>query len=325
MKAIQIEEFGGPEVLKHFELPDPVAGEGEVVVEVARSGINFADTHATRNDYLAEQALPLIPGGEVSGRAPDGRRVAALLMNGGYAQKVAVHEAALIPIPDGVDDDQAAALLLQGLTAMALVQRCARIEPGETIVIEAAAGGTGSLSVQLAKRAGAKVIGLASSEEKRALVGRLGADATVDSRAGDLKEAILEANGGEKIDAVLHMSGGDAFDAELSTLAPMGRMVVFGIASREQREVSTAALLRGSKAVIGFWLIHLIARRDLVAPMISELLAAVAAGELEVTIGGVYPLSEVARAHEDLIGRRTSGKLLLDPTPGAASSAPANA
>ena len=161
-------------------------GEGEVLVEVARSGVNFADTHATRNDYLAEQTLPLIPGAEVSGRTPDGRRVAALLGSGGYAEKVAVPEALLIPIPDEVDDDQAAALLLQGLTAMALVQRCARIEPGETIVVEAAAGGTGTLAVQLAKRAGAKVIGLASSEEKRALVERLGADATVDSRAEDL-------------------------------------------------------------------------------------------------------------------------------------------
>ena len=107
------------------------------------------------------------------------------------------------------------------------------------------------------------------------------------------------------------MSGGDAFDAELRVLAPLGRMVVFGIASREQREVSTAALLRGSKAVIGFWLVHLLARRDLAAPMIGELLGAVAAGELEVTIGDVYPLSEAARAHEDLIARRTSGKLLL--------------
>ena len=235
-------------------------------------------------------------------------------MNGGYAEKVAVHEAALIPIPDEVDDDQAAALLLQGLTAMALVQRCARIEEGETIVVEAAAGGTGSLSVQLAKRAGAKVIGLASSEEKRALVERLGADATVDSRSDDLRDAILEANGGERVDAVLHMSGGDAFDAELSALAPLGRMVVFGIASREQRDVSTAALLRGSKAVIGFWLVHLLARRDLAAPMIGELLGAVAAGELEVTVGDVYPLSEAARAHEDIIARRTSGKLLLDPS-----------
>jgi NADPH2:quinone reductase len=314
MKAIQIEEFGGPEVLKHVELPDPSPGDGEVLVEVARSGINFADTHATRNDYLAEQSLPLIPGGEVSGRTEDGRRVAALLMNGGYAEKVAVHEAALIPIPDEVDDDQAAALLLQGLTAMALVQRCARIEEGETILIEAAAGGTGSLSVQLAKRAGAKVIGLASSDEKRALVERLGADAAVDSRSEDLGATIREANDGRRVDAVLHMSGGSAFDEELGILAPLGRMVVFGIASREQRDVSTAALLRGSKAVIGFWLVHLLARRELVAPMIGELLGAVAAGELEVTVGGVYALSEASQAHEDLIARRTTGKLLLDPS-----------
>ena len=314
MKAIQIEEFGGPEKLRLVEVEDPTPGEGEVLVEVARSGINFADTHATRNDYLAEQALPLVPGAEVSGRTSDGRRVAALLANGGYAEKVAVHEALLIPLPDEVDDDSAAALLLQGLTAMALVQRCARIEAGETLVVEAAAGGTGTLAVQLGKRAGAKVIGLASSAEKRALVERLGADATVDSRAEDLGAAIREANGGERVDAVLHMSGGDAFDAELGVLAPLGRMVVFGIASREQRDVSTAALLRGSKTLVGFWLIHLLARRELVGPMIGELLSAVAAGELEVTVGGVYPLSEAARAHEDLIARRTSGKLLLDPS-----------
>jgi NADPH:quinone reductase len=314
VKAIQIQEFGGPEKLELVELPDPTPGEGEVAIEVARAGINFADTHATRNDYLAEQSLPLVPGAEVSGRTPDGRRVAALLGSGAYAQKVAAPEALLIPIPDEVDDDQAAAMLLQGLTAMALVRRCARIEPGETIVVEAAAGGTGTLAVQIAKRAGAKVIGLASSEEKRQLVTGLGADATVDSRAEDLGAAIREANGGERVDAVLHMSGGAAFDAELGILAPLGRMVVFGIASREQRELSTAALLRGSKAVIGFWLAHLLMRRDLVAPMIGDLLGAVAGGELEVTVGDVYPLSEAARAHEDLIARRTSGKLLLDPS-----------
>jgi NADPH2:quinone reductase len=314
MKAIQIQEFGGPEVLELADLEDPSAAEGEVLVEVARAGINFADTHATRNDYLAEQSLPLTPGAEVSGRTPDGRRVAALLGSGGYAERVAVPEALLIPVPDQVDDDRAAGMLLQGLTAMALVQRCARIEPGETIVVEAAAGGTGTLAVQLAKRAGAKVIGLASSEEKRAAVERLGADATVDSRAEDLGVAIREANDDKRVDAVLHMSGGEAFDAEMGVLAPLGRMVVFGIASREQREVSTAALLRGSKAVTGFWLAHLLLRRDLIAPMIGELLGAVAAGELEVTIGGVYPLSEAARAHEELIARRTSGKLLLDPS-----------
>jgi NADPH:quinone reductase len=314
MKAIQIEEFGGPEVLRYRDVEDPVPGEGEVLVEVARSGINFADTHATRNDYLAEQSLPLIPGGEVSGRTPAGKRVAAVLGTGGYAEKIVVPEAMLVPVPDGVDDDQAAALLLQGITAMALVRRCARIEPGETLVVEAAAGGTGSLAVQLGKQAGAKVIGLASSEEKRAMVERLGADASVDSRSEDLKEAILAANDGQRVDAVLHMSGGDAFDAELSALAPLGRMVVFGIASREQREVSTAALLRGSKTVIGFWLVHLMMRPQEVGPMIGELLEAVAAGELEVSVGEVYPLSEAARAHEDLIARRTTGKLLLDPS-----------
>ena len=314
MKAIKIEEFGGPEVLQYTEVPDPSPKLAEIVVNVKRSGINFADTHASRNDYLAEQTLPLIPGAEISGQTNDGRRVAALLGSGGYAEKVAVPQSQLIELPPEVDYDQAAGGLLQGLTAMALVHRCARIEPGETIVVEAAAGGTGTLAVQLAKRAGAKVIGLASSEEKRELVQSLGADATVDSRADELGEAIREANDGKRVDAVLHMSGGEAFDAELEILAPLGRMVVFGIASREQRQISTASLLRGSKSVIGFWLAHLLTRPDLLGPMIRDLFAAIAAKELTVTIGEVYPLSEAARAHEDLIARRTSGKLLLDPS-----------
>jgi NADPH2:quinone reductase len=314
MKAIKIEEFGGPEVLQYTEVPDPSPKLAEIVVNVKRSGINFADTHASRNDYLAEQTLPLIPGAEISGQTNDGRRVAALLGSGGYAEKVAVPQAQLIELPPEVDYDQGAGGLLQGLTAMALVHRCARIEPGETIVIEAAAGGTGTLAVQLAKRAGAKVIGLASNEEKRELVQSLGADATVDSRADDLGERIREANDGKRVDAVLHMSGGEAFDAELDILAPLGRMVVFGIASREQRQISTASLLRGSKAVIGFWLAHLLMRPDLLGPMIRDLFAAIAAKELTVTIGEVYPLSEAARAHEDLIARRTTGKLLLDPS-----------
>jgi NADPH:quinone reductase len=313
MKAIQIQEFGGPEVFRHIDLDDPVPAEGEVLVEVARSGVNFADTHSVRDEYLAKQTLPLVPGAEVSGRTADGRRVAALLGGGGYAQKVVVPEALLVPLPDGVDDDVAAGVLLQGLTAMALVQRCAQIGPGETLLVEAAAGGTGSLSVQLAKRAGAKVIGLASSAEKRAFVEGLGADGTVDSQAEDLGAAILEANGGAPVDAVLHMSG-SAFDAEMGILAPLGRMVVFGSASRDYAEVNTAALMHASQSVIGFWLARLLVRPDLVAPMIGELMGAVAAGELEVTIGGVYPLSEAGRAHEDLVGRRTSGKLLLDPS-----------
>jgi NADPH2:quinone reductase len=314
MKAIQLQEFGGADAFQYVELDDPTPGEGHVLVEVARAGVNFADTHSTRNDYLAEQQLPLVPGAEVAGRTADGTRVVALVGNGGYAEKVLVPESFLIPLPDEVDDEQAAGALLQGLTAMALVKRSARIEAGETIVIEAAAGGTGTLAVQIAKEQGAKVIGLASSAEKRELVEGLGADATVDSRADDLRAAILEANGGEKVDAVLHMSGGDAFDAELAALAPLGRMVVFGNASRENRKIDTGVLLQGSKAVIGFWLVHILARRELAVPLIGDLLGALASGSLRVTIGGVYPLSEAARAHEALESRASTGKLLLDPS-----------
>jgi NADPH:quinone reductase len=313
LRAIRIEQFGGPEVMELTEVPDPQPADGELVVEVARAGINFADTHATRNDYLAEQTLPMTPGGEISGRTPDGTRVAALLATGGYAQKVAVPERWVVPIPDEVDDDQAAGLLLQGLTAHALIHRCARLQEGETVVVQAAGGGTGTLAVQLAKRAGGRVIALASSPEKRELATRLGADATVDSRADDLREAILEANGGDQVDAVLEMTGGQTFEACLRTLAPFGRVVLFGIASREQNEVNTGHLLRHSRAVIGFWLMQLIPRRDEVAAMIGDLLGAVASGELEVVVGGVYPLSEARRAHEDLAARRTTGKLLLDP------------
>ena len=314
MKAIQLREFGGADAIEYLEVDDPTPGEGEVVVEVARAGVNFADTHQTRNDYLAEQPLPLIPGTEVVGRTLDGRRVAALTGTGGYAEKVAVAEATLIPVPDEVDDEQAAGALVQGLTAMALVTRMARIEAGETIVIEAAAGGTGTPAMQVAKGAGARVIGLASSAEKRAVAAGLGADATVDSRAADLRAAILAANDGRKVDAVLHMSGGAAFDAELAALAPLGRMVVFGNASRENRDVNTGALLQGSKAVIGFWLVHVLARPNLAVPLIGELLGALAQGALRVTIGGVYPLSEAARAHEALESRASIGKLLLDPS-----------
>jgi NADPH2:quinone reductase len=313
VKAIQIAEFGGPEQLKLVDVPDPEPSDGMVVVDVARSGMNFADTHAIRNDYLAEQSLPLIPGAEVSGTTPDGRRVAALLQNGGYAQKVVVPEQLLVPVPDEVSDEQAAGLLLQGLTAHALLNYCAHVEKGETVVVEAAGGGTGSLAVQLAKRAGAKVIALASNEEKHALCTRLGADAVADSRADDLKEAILEANGGEKVDVVLHMSG-TGFEAELHALGMLGRIVCFGNAGRHPNQLQTNYLLQTSKSVLGFWLVALVVQRpDLIKAMTADLLGAVASGELEVVIGNTYPLSEVARAHTDMQERRTSGKQLLDP------------
>jgi NADPH2:quinone reductase len=314
MRAVQIKEFGGPEVLQVVDLPDPEPGPDEVVVEVARAGMNFADTHQRENDYLAKAELPLTPGGEIAGRTADGRRVAALLASGGYAEKVAVRSASLVPIPDEVSDDQAAGVLLQGLTAWALLRISGRLERGESVVVGAAAGGTGTLAVQLAKRYGAgRVIALASTPEKRDLTTRLGADAAIDSRGEDLAAAILEANGGRQVDVVLEMSGGETFDACLSVLAPFGRLVTFGIASRQPNEIRSQKLMRTSRAVVGFWIVHLLQRPDLLEQGITELLEAVASGKLEVVIGGKYGFSDVAEAHRALQGRATQGKLLLDP------------
>ncbi len=226
-----------------------------------------------------------------------------------------VPEAALVPVPDSVTDDQAAAILLQGLTARTMLRVSGRLDPGESVVVGAAGGGTGTLAVQLAKRFGAgRVIALASSEEKRELAMRLGADAAVDNRSDDLKDAIIEANGGERVDVVLEMAGGEIFDACLSSLAPFGRLVTFGIASGDSNTVNTRKLMSTSRAVVGFWLMHLFTRPDALREGIGELLAALADGELEVVIGGTYPLSDVARAHEDLQARTTQGKLLLDPS-----------
>jgi NADPH2:quinone reductase len=315
MRAVQIQEFGGPEVLQVVELPDPEPKEGEVVIDVARAGMNFADTHQRENDYLAKAQLPLIPGGEVSGRTPDGRRVAAMLMNGGYAEKVAVPRASLVPIPDEVNDDQAAGILLQGLTAWTLLRISGRLERGESVVVQAAGGGTGTIAVQLAKKIGAgRVIALASTPEKRELAERLGADIAIDSRSENLADDILEANEGRQVDVVLEMAGGAAFDACFSVLAPFGRLVTFGIASREPNVVKSQKLMRTSRAVVGFWLVHLLQRPDLLERGISELLEGVASGKLEVVVGGTYGFSDVATAHEALQGRGTQGKLLLNPS-----------
>ena len=158
-----------------------------------------------------------------------------------------------------------------------------------------------------------RVIALASSERKRDLALRLGADAAVDSRSEDLTAAILEANGGKQVDVVLEMTGGPAFDASLAALAPFGRLVTFGLASGEPNQIRNADLMGTSRAVVGFWLMHLFTRPDAIRAGIAELLAAVSSGELEVVIGGVYPLADVRQAHEDLRGRATEGKLLLDP------------
>jgi len=315
MRAVQIEEFGGPEVLRVVDLPAPRPADDEVLVNVRRAGLNFADTHQRENSYLAKYDLPLVLGGEVAGTDAGGRRVVSLLRSGGYAEQAVAPRATTFAVPNGLDDGPALALLIQGLTAWHLYRTAAKLAPGETVVVISGAGGVGSLAVQLAKPFGAsRVIATASSEHKRALTLELGADAAVDPAAEDLTAAILEANDGRPVDVVLEMSGGRIFDATMEALAPFGRMVAYGIASREQNELRTGRLMRKSRAVVGFWLMDCLGRREMMEEPLAELFDRTARGEITPQVGETYPMSEVRRAHEDLVARRTSGKLMLDPS-----------
>jgi NADPH2:quinone reductase len=315
MRAVQIEEFGGPEVLGVSDVPKPEPDDGEVLIRVERAGMNFADTHQRENSYLARFELPLVLGGEVAGTTEDGRRVVAMIPSGGYAEYAVAPEATTFPLPDGVEPGEALALLIQGLTAWHLYRTQGRVAEGESVVVISGAGGVGNLAVQLGKPMGAgRVIATASSEEKRQTTLELGADAAVDPEAEDLTAALIEANEGDRVDVVFEMAGGRIFDQSFEALAPFGRIVTYGIAGREPNQVETGRLMRKSRSVVGFWLMHCLGRRDMMEEPLRDLFERVARGELRPRLGATYPLSQVKQAHEDLQGRRTSGKLLLDPT-----------
>src|SRR5947209_3929462 len=311
MRAVQIREFGGPEVLRLVELDVPEPADGEVLIRVSRAGVNFADTHQRQDQYVAAQRLPMVPGAEVAGvREDTGERVVAITGHGGYAEYAVAPADRTFPIPDGVEDGTALALLLQGLTAYHLYRTAARVGQGESVVVHSAAGGVGSLAVQLGRPMGAgRVIGTAGSEERRALATRLGADVAIDGSPEDLTERLIEANGGAGVDVVFDMSGGEVFEHSLRALAPFGRIVVCGISSREQNQIRSGHLLRNSRTVAGLWVYHCLDRpQEMVEPALRELFALAGDGRLEAVVGATYPLSEAARAHADLGERRTRRK-----------------
>jgi NADPH2:quinone reductase len=315
MRAIQMSEYGGPEVLALVELPVPEPGPGEVLIRVTRAGLNFADTHRRTNTYLAKDVLPLVPGAEVAGvREDTGERVVALCGDGGYAEYATAPSALTFAIPGGIDDPTALALLLQGLTAWHLYRTCGRVAPGESVVVHAAAGGVGSLAVQLGRPLGAgRVIATASTEAKRELALSLGADVAVDGAASGLTERLVEANLGKPVDVVFEMAGGEIFERSLAALAPFGRLVTYGISSGEPNTVRSADLMRRSRAVVGFWLVHCMGRPAMIDEALADLFGRVARRELRVVAGHAYPLAEAAQAQRDLVQRRTTGKVTLDP------------
>ena len=309
-------EFGGPEVLRLADLPSPVPGPGEALIRVTRAGLNFADTHTRTNSYVQKAELPLVPGGEVAGTLEEtGERVVALVGSGGYAELAVAPRERIFSIPDDVDDGTALALVIQGTTAWHLLRTAARMAPGESVVVHSAAGGVGSLATQLASAFGAgRVIATASSEQKRDLARALGAEVAVAPDPDGLTERLIEANEGRALDVVLDSSGGEVFDASIKALAPFGRIVVNGIATGEANEVRTGSLLRHSRSVIGFYLFHALERPGMFAEALSDLFARAAAGELRAIVGQTYPLEQAPQAQIDLTARRTTGKLLLDPT-----------
>jgi len=316
MRAIQMTEFGGPEVLELAELPLPEPAPGEVLIRVRRAGLNFADTHTRTNSYVQKATLPLVPGGEVAGvREDTGERVVALVGSGGYAEYATAPESHSFPIPDGLDDGAALAMVVQGTTAWHLYRTAGRVAEGESVVVHGAAGGVGSLAVQLGSPLGAgRVIATASSEQKRALALELGADAAIDPTPEGLTERLLAANAGQPVDVVFEMSGGEVFDASYRALAPFGRIVAYGIATSEPNRVSTGSLLRHSRAVVGFYLFHCLERPAMFAQALEDLFERALRGELQAIVGHTYRLEDAAQAQIDLRARRTTGKLLLDPS-----------
>ena len=324
MKTILVEEFGEPEVLRYTDAERPSPGGGEALIEVRSAGVNYADTMRRRNQYVESQELPFAPGSEVAGTVAEvgegvenvsvGDRVVTLLGTGGYAEYAVAPARSLIPLPEPLDFDEAAAVPLQGLTAYHCIKTSGALQEGESVLVHAAAGGVGTFAVQMAKLLGAgTVIATASSEEKLDLARSLGADVLIDYTEEDWPEKVREATDGRGADVILEMVGSDFPEKNLTCLNVFGRMVVFGAASRERGTIVPAGLMRKCHAVVGFYLPQVMRRPDLFVPSLREVLGWISSGDLQLTVGATYPLENAAEAHADLEGRRTTGKLLLNP------------
>jgi NADPH2:quinone reductase len=327
MKGVQFTQYGGPEVLQFVELEKPVPDSHEVVIEIKAIGVNYADTARREGQYVVPTPLPFVPGAEVAGVVTEigdsvtsvqvGTRVVTLLGSKkatGYAEYSIADERGLIPIPDGVDFNKAVALPLQGLSAYHILKTMGRIEEGETVLVHAAAGGVGTIAIQLAKLFGAgKVIATASTEDKLNLAKELGADVLINYTEDDWVDQVLKATNGKGVDVALEMVGGKIFNQTLKCLATFGRLVVFGAASGEQSKLTPNMLMARNQSVIGFFLPQIMRKPKLLQESMTELLTYVQKGQLQLIVGGVYPLAEAANVHHLMQSRKTHGKLILVP------------
>lgn len=325
MKAVRFHKTGGPEVLVYEDVPDPVPSDGEVLIRIEAVGMNFADVMRRRgDDYPEPSPPPFVLGAEVAGTvAAVGKGVTTVEVGtpvlatpgaGGYAQFICVPAAMVIPLPSGFGAVQAAALVGHGLTAAISLRNAARLAPGESVLIEGAAGGVGSFAVQLAKLYGAgKVIAAASTPEKRAIAERLGADASVDYTAPDWPEKVRELTNGRGVDVVLEMAGGEIVAQALDAMAPFARMVFLGQSSGKTALIDPWQLTVPNRTVTGFYIGAYLAFPELIQSTLGELIGFIMAGKLSLQVGTVLPLSQAAQAHHLMEGRKSTGKLVLQP------------
>ncbi|MQR84404.1 zinc-binding dehydrogenase [Bacillus megaterium] len=327
MKAIQFTQYGGPDVLQVIDIARPVPKKKDVLIKVAAIGVNYADAARREGAYVVETPLPFIPGSEVAGEVVEvgedvkgiqvGTKVVTLLGSNratGYAEYTLADSRGLIPLPENVDLTQAVALPLQGLTAYHILKTMGRLEKGETVIVHAAAGGVGTLAVQLAKIFGAgKVIATASSKEKLELAKNLGADEAINYTETGWEKQILEVTEGKGADIILEMVGGHIFYESLQCLAPFGRLVFYGMASGKPVKFNPARLMEKNQSVLGFFLPQMMAKPAIYQQSLHELLNYVNSGQLKLMLGGTFSLDEAADVHRLLQGRKTTGKLVLVP------------
>jgi NADPH:quinone reductase-like Zn-dependent oxidoreductase len=334
MKAVRLHKHGAPDVLSYEDVEMPQPGPGQILIKVEAAAVNYADLMRRRNDpYPFPTPLPFTPGSEVAGTVealgegvtspPVGTPVFALVGadgSSGYAQYAVAHAPQVIPIPPGLSLETASGLFVAGTTAALILTEVARVQAGETVLVQAAAGGVGSYAVQLAKHLGATVIAAASTAEKRKHAASLGADHTLDYAQADWPDRVRELTAGRGVDVLLEMTGGPALDQGLSVLAPFGRAVVYGTASSAPAQLSdqtfrhvfySPALNQSLIAFnVGLWFGL---RPERAVNAFQWLIGLVMSNRVNVHIGRVLPLTQAAEAHRLIERRQTTGKVILKP------------
>ncbi|MDL2343584.1 NADPH:quinone oxidoreductase family protein [Deinococcus sp. MIMF12] len=323
MKAIVVERLGPPEVMELRELPIPQPGPGEVRLRVEAVGINFADALAVSGEYLTRTKLPYTPGMEFAGVVDAlgegvsgvevGQRVASLGGRGGLAEYALSPAAALIPVPGSFSAAQAAAFPVSYFTAYHGLKTLGRGREDEWVLVQAAAGALGTASIQLAKAMGMNVVAMASTEEKLQLARDLGADVTLLQDEPDRVQKVRDAAGGKGVPLILEVVGGPRFQESLDMAANQGRIIVIGNASREQANLRPVELMKRNLTVTGLWLTSLMMDGEATREAAQALSTLMAGGRVVPQVGPTYPLAQSARAFQDLLDRKTTGKVIIEP------------